>query len=193
MTPSKESFEAVNNMLAELEEYLLSPELFWPLSQRGSISGRDRLTLGNLMLSMDALYAERQEWNFKSETTYRKIEMRWGQSLEKWQSVIQRKAEAEMGSRVNVWQAYLEDLDDGQGARFDYAQEVRNRVIIERLFDLGVSREDWGKVIQNLDRKCRRLIVPFEFIWSVHLQEIYPQERYWFLFAKPRQDVIPES
>lgn len=192
MTPSKESFEAINNMLAELEEYLLSPELFWPLSQPGGIPGRDRLTLGNLMLSIDTLQADRQNWDLTSETAFRKIEMQWDQSHEKWKSAIQRKAEAEMGSRINLWQAYLDDLDDGQAAGFDYAHEVRNRVIIERLFDLGLSQEGWGKALQNLDRLCRRLIVPVKFIWPSNLQEVYPQERYWFLYVRPRREVNAE-
>jgi hypothetical protein len=174
-------------MLSELEEYLLSPELFWPLGSRNPAISEDRLTLGNLLLCLDHLNALRQDWDIHAETHFRKLELIWEQSLEKWKSAIVNKAEQEVRSRMNLWQAYLHDVDEGRASQFDYHREVRNRVILERLFDLDVPREAWGKELNAADRLQRSFIEPDEFIWSAHLQSQYPRERFWFLYCMPHK------
>jgi hypothetical protein len=187
MPPADPWLDHLTNMLAELEEYLLSPELFWPLGSRNPAIPEDRLTLGNLLLSLDQLNALRQNWDIHAETNFRKLELIWEQSLEKWKSAIVKKAEQEIRSRMNLWTAYLQDLDEGQAGQFDYRREVRNRVILERLFDLDVLREAWEVELQSADRLHRSLVEPSEFIWSEPLQSQYPRESFWFLYRMPRK------
>jgi hypothetical protein len=128
-----------------------------------------------------------QSWDIQSETSFTKSELQWEQSKEKWKSSIIHKATQELGSRLNLWRAYLMDLEDGQGASFDYRHEVRNRVIIERIFDLDVGREAWEKDLHAIDRLHRSLVDPCEFIWPKVLQPEYPQQPYWFLYRTPRK------
>ncbi|TFH37597.1 MAG: hypothetical protein E4G99_02215 [Anaerolineales bacterium] len=186
MPESEATLQYVANMLSELEHYLLSPEIFWPLSQRNSATPQDRLTLGNLLLSLDQLDALRQTWDAQKESQFLEIEMQWEQSQAKWKSAIERKAEHEISSRMNLWRAYLEDLEEGQGAMFDYGRELRNRVMIERLFTLGVAREPWEAELQRLDRLLQSLVIPSEYIWPQSTQYHYPQVPYWFLYSRPR-------
>ena len=186
MHPTDATLQYLANMLSELEQYLLSPELFWPLSSKSSAPGQDRLTLGNLLLSLDKIDAIGQTLDTQQETVFRKSNIIWEQSLVKWKGTIEHKAEHEINSRMKLWHEYLNDLDEGQGGTFDYRQEVRNRVIIERLFDLGISRDLWKSELQHLDLLNQSLVIPAEFIWASSLQSQYPQQQYWFLYRTPR-------
>jgi hypothetical protein len=186
MTPADASLDLVANMLLELEQYLLSPELFWPLHPQNSPAPQARLTLGNLLLSLDQLLAMRPGWDVPTESRFLKISHLWAQAQVKWQSAIQRKAAQELSSRMNLWGAYVYDLEDGQGAKFDFRHEIRHRVIIERLFDLGLPRDRWEKELQQLDQRSQKLVDKHDFVWSQPLQTQYPHQQYWFLYRMSR-------
>lgn len=186
MHPTEATLQYFANMLSELEQYLLSPELYWPLSSRTASPTQDRLTLGNILLSLDKINAVQQTWDAQQNSMFRKSNIVWEQFLVKWKSAIERKAEHEMSSRTKLWHSYLSDLEAGQGAAFEYRREVRNRVIIERLFDLGISRDPWKDELQHLDMLTRSLVHPAEFMWPPALQGQYPQKQYWFLYRIPR-------
>lgn len=187
MTPTDSLLSSLNEMLAELEPYLLSPTLFWPIKSRDSGIPQDRLTLGNLLLCLDQLSAIRDSWDLQTEVGFRKSELLWEHEQEKWKSSIRKKASQEIGSRLNLWRAYVMDLDDGQAANFDYHHEVRNRVIIERLLEFISDRETWEKDLNSVDRLLQSLVVQSEFVWTEHLQPMYPSQAYWFLYRIPRK------
>jgi hypothetical protein len=187
MIPTESLLQSFQEMLVELEPYLLSPELFWPLDSRSSGIAQDRLTLGNLLLCLDQLTAVRESWDIQSEADFRKSELLWHQEQEKWKSAIRNKASKEFGSRINLWRAYLMDLEDGQAANFDYRHEVRNRVIIERLCEFELAKDRRQKDLQNVDRLLRSLVIQSEFIWPLQLQPLYPSQAFWFLYRLPRK------
>jgi hypothetical protein len=187
MIPTESLLQSLNEMLDELEPYLLSPALFWPINLRGSGIPQDRLTLGNLLLCIDQLLATRESWDLQTEANFRRSELQWEQEREKWKSAIGLKTSKEIGSRLNLWRAYLMDLDDGQMANFDYRHEVRNRVIIERLLEFCTDKETWEKDLQNADRLLRSLVVQSEFIWAEQLRPMYPSKAFWFLYKLPRK------
>ncbi len=174
-------------MLDELEPYLLSPELFWPLSTPNSVMPQDRLTLGNLILSFDQLDAVRQTLAAGSKARLRALELEWESATVKWKSAISQKASAEISSRLNLWNAYLTDLNDGHGDKFDFQREVRNRVIIERLIPHILEPDAWQVDLQASDGLLRSLVTPGEFVWPEELQSEYPRAQYWFLYRTPRK------
>lgn len=187
MTPTETLLDSFDAMLAELEPYLLSPELFWPISSRNRTTPQDRLTVGNLLLCLDQLKASGELSDPGFTTRLRKSEITWQTAHEKWKSVIAKKASTEIGSRLNLWRMYLFDLEEGQGSAFDYHHEVRNRVIVERLIKLISDREFWDKDVKAVDNLLRSLVVPADFIWSSSLRAAYPRDLYWFLYRKPRK------
>jgi hypothetical protein len=176
-------------LLAELEDYLLSPELFWPLSTKTQAIAQDRLTLGNLLLCFDHLEALRPQFSVQSEATLRKHELFWQQATEKWKTAIRNKASQEASARINIWRSYLMDLDDGKAREFTYSHEIRNRVIIERVLSFGLSVEGLNADLQSLDQLLRSLTVPGDFQWEPELKTQYPPEPYWFLYRMPRKQL----
>ena len=187
MIPTEPLLQSFKEMLGELEPYLLSPELFWPLNARSSGIAQDRLTLGNLLLCLDQLSALQGSWDTQTEADFRKSELLWAHEQEKWKSAIRLKASRERASRINMWRAYLIDLEEGQATNFDYRHEVRNRVIIEKLFAYEPAKQNLQKDLQSMDRLLRSLVVQSEFIWAEQLQPIYPIQAYWFLYRLPRK------
>ena len=113
--------------------------------------------------------------------------MAWESAFEKWKSAITKKASTEIRSRLNLWQAYLTDLQEGQGSAYNYHHEVRNRVIVERLFELLDNRKEWDQDVVACDNLLRSLVISTDFIWPSPLRAAYPQDAYWFLYRKPRE------
>jgi hypothetical protein len=42
--------------------------------------------------------------------------------------------------------------------------------------------------VRAIDRGLRRLFMQDAFIWDPRLQKMYPPERYWYLYGRPRME-----
>jgi hypothetical protein len=85
--------------MESLEAYLLSEELFWPLT--GDLP---RLTIGGMLLAGKRLEvrAEAGEWMSLSDSL--------DAVCMKWRSAWERKAGREIHARLDLWKNYLEEL-----------------------------------------------------------------------------------
>lgn len=181
-------FEA---MLDEIEEFLLSADIFWPLAKR---SGPDsppypRISTGGLLMTQDESLAQEDEMNPDQKMRHTKLQRRWDTTLNKWRRAITRKSEREMAMRLNLWRAYLYDLEEGSASHFDYHREVRNRVQFTRLGNLALQNSTTLKLentIRSLDTRLLSLTISSEFIWDDRLREIYPKGKFGILYRQPR-------
>ena len=181
-------FEA---MLDEIEEFLLSTDIFWPLAKRSKPDSPPypRLTTGGLLLTQDESLVQAAEMNPEQKVRHAKLLHLWDRVLYTWRSALGRKSEQEMGMRLNLWRAYLSDLDEGSASHFDYHREVRNRVQFTRLQHLATGSSktlQMVKTIRTLDARLLDLTISGEFIWDERLREIYPEENFGFLYRQPR-------
>jgi len=150
-------FEA---MLDEIEDFLLSADIFWPLAKRSKPESPPypRLSTGALLMTQDESLAQeagmnteqkarhaklQSQWkmgmNTEQKARHAKLQSQWKMVLNKWRSALGRKSEREMGMRLNLWRAYLSDLEEGKASHFDYDRETRNRVQFTRLRTLTVG------------------------------------------------------
>ena len=183
-------FEA---MLDEIEEFLLSADIFWPLAKHSKpdLPPYPRLSTGGLLMTEDESRAQEVEMNPDQEARHAKLERHWDSTLHKWRSALGRKSEREMGMRLNLWRAYLSDLEDGSASHFDYHREVRNRVQFTRLQTIatrGSKTLTMVKTIRSLDARLQNLTISDEFIWDDRLREIYPEGNFGFLYRQPREN-----
>jgi hypothetical protein len=169
--------------LDELEAYLLSDELFWPI---GSVNlNFPKLTLGNLLLAMKTAGAGQPEMNVDLQARFHQYKTRWHQASVKWASAISNKAVREMGARLNLWRGYLTDLAEGNGRRLLYPSEVRNRVLFELLVPFTQDKAQVSELQKNmavLDQRIQALSQPAPFQWEDSLQADFPLEAYPFLY-----------
>lgn len=165
-------FEAA---LDDLEAYLLSDELYWPLSMRGI--SLPRLTLGGLLLTWRRLqaYGESRPDD----------EQRLSYWRERWRAAWEKKARREFASRFNLWRNYLEDYFDAP-SRYapDYPQEVRQRVLLELLRSEIPEPRPEDEMLSGLDARLRTAFLPGNFLWEAPLQPFFPPERWWYLYGR---------
>lgn len=185
------NLDLLEAMLDEIEEFLLSADIFWPLAKRPKpdFPPYPRLSSGGLLLTQDESLAQVAHMNRNQEIRHTKLRRQWDAILYKWRSAVERKSEREMGMRLNLWRAYLSDLEEGRAAQFDYNREVRNRVQFTRLRTLaGESRVtlELADKMRQQDVRLLSLTISCEFIWDDLLREIYPLEQYGFLYRLPR-------
>lgn len=183
-------FEA---MLDEIEEFLLSADILWPLAKHSKpgLPPYPRLSTGGLLMTQDESLAQAAEMNPDQKVIHTKLQLQWDTTLNKWRSAITRKSEREMAMRLNLWRAYLSDLEEGSAPYFDYRREVRNRVQFTRLGTLGLKSGATLKMentARSLDAQLLSLTISSNFIWDARLREIYPEGTFGFLYRQPREN-----
>ncbi len=159
--------------LEELEPYLLSTELYWPLGH----PSLPRLTLGNLLLTRLRLKA-RGLLSTAAEAQLEEQRYRWRVAWEK-------KARQEFRSRLRLWQNYLEDYSETPCAwASNYPQEVRHRAILELLqADMATPLPE-TLLLKQLDDRLHAVFIPGPFLWEADLQAVFPKETWWYLYGK---------
>lgn len=183
-------FEA---MLDEIEDFLLSADIFWPLAKRSKPDSPPypRLSTGGLLMTQDESQAQEDEMNSDQKARHAQLQSQWERILNKWRSALGRKSEREMGMRLNLWRAYLSDLEEGRASHFDYHRETRNRVQFTRLRALAASSSKtlkMEKTIRSLDARLLNLTIASEFIWDDRLRETYPEGNFGVLYRQPREN-----
>ena len=163
--------------IPELQSYLLSDELYWPITARGF--DLPRLTIGGLLLAATRLQARGEHIdNLMSQLdTVRS----------KWRVAWETKAGREFQSRFNLWGNYLTDYrQNPEGFADSYPHEVRNRAMLELLQDEMPAELPERGALSSLDTALRSSLIPGPFIWELELQPGFPREEYWFLYGTLR-------
>jgi hypothetical protein len=182
----------LENALEEMETYLLQPELFWPLSSSAGVrQDFPRLTIANVLLTLNELEAQESELAPAQYSKATSLQTKWEVLHTKWLTAVETKAVEEMGARLNLWKAYITDLEENKGQQSNYDQEVTQRVRLallrERIGDATVP-DELIDMIRAVDRRGLALTVPSEFVWDSRLEPIYSPDDYIFLYRKPKQN-----
>ncbi len=183
---SRYDLEYLQLGIEELEDYLLSDELFWPVSGRPT-GGKPfflKMTIGNLLLSVRRLEALAGQ-NLISPEEGREL-LSFQRKIEavrtKWQVAWENKAGEEYQVRINQWTRALNELkgDRYQNAPY-YRNEVRVRVLLALLADF-VPEEDRASLAE-FDRLLRGMFKSGEFIWQEELAPGFPLDKFWYLYG----------
>lgn len=186
-------FDLAEAMVEEIEPYLLSRELHWPLHLRRPAQGEPtRLSLGALQLTLDELDSLRPGFTEGQLARFEDLRSRLERLRENHASAMQRKAQAEQQSRLRLWQAFLNDLAEGTASSQDFRREVRNRLMAARLAAWAPSGSAASAMVEASaaqDRRLRAVFRPGPFVLDEHLQGVYPGPEYWYLYGAIR---LPE-
>jgi len=160
--------------IPELEDYLLSNELYWPVSARGLHV--PRLTIGSLYLAemrLKAVGAHTPVYMERIEATRSRRRVAW-----------ENKANREFHSRSRLWQSYITEYRQAPEQNADaYPQEVRLRVILNLLLAEFYTPPAEQETVSRLDEVVRLNFVPGNFVWDTSLQTGFPCEEYWYLYG----------
>lgn len=170
--------------------YLLSAELFWPLSGGPSATGRafPQLTVGNILLAFDALTSGNASEGGTGRAEVQRLEAEWEAQRIRWAVNLETKAQRELASRLRQWRAYVEDVREAQLAE-DYVGSVRTRLVAERLLDVLPKGPEAARAREQL-AQADRSIAPFlqsgPFVLDPALQTRYPEPAFPFLYRRAR-------
>lgn len=178
----------LRSAVAELEDYLLSNVLFWPVTARGGKQLRGdttQLTIGNLLLSLKRLAsaAEENENSTEIAALSRQVEM----VRRRWKSNWDKKIGEEIRSRLRQWDQYLSEISQPGGIHHgDYPYNIRQRVILGLLFnELDKPSPHEAVYLDALDTRLRHATHPVDFVWDVSLSAGLPESEYWYLYRQP--------
>ena len=177
----------LNNVVEELEDYILSKTLYWPISIPGKslFLSNATLTIGNVYFSLQVLendlitpdqIASRQNiiQNIEKVSTHWRIN--WAE-----------KAKAEFTSRLLLWENFLQDLlEEKRGTVQEYKSQVRNRVLL-RLLEIKASvniPQQFNK-LNKIDDAYNKITQETDFIWDRMLITSFPKRVYHFLYRAP--------
>ena len=148
--------------IPELENYLLSKELYYPIGRN-----LQRLTLGGVLLSLARL--DRSEAG--------KYEAQVNRVRTKWRSAWDTKAGREVRARGELWKNYLAEYpgDPKATARL-YPQQVRYRAMLTLL----------GESFNVMDVYVKSIFQPGGFVWEPDVLDRFSSDVFWFLFGTLR-------
>ena len=148
-----------------------------------------RLTLGNLLLGLRTLEGATTSMDVRQQAQLHKLQTHWHQARTKMASAISAKALREMGARLNLWQGFLTDLSEGQGKRYLYASEVRNRVLFALLTALPLDEDEVSRLMESMlsvDNRLAAYTKPAPFQWEEELQAAFTREAFPYLYRTLR-------
>lgn len=157
--------------LPELQTYLLSQELYWPLG--GSLP---RLTPGSLLLSLRKLQA-------LDPAAGERLLRQCQEVRQPWQSAWKQKTARETANRLRLWGEFLAEAQaDPQRQGHSYRSEVRGRVILQLLLTELPNAPERAP-LSGLDAVLRQRLQPGPFLWQPELQPAFTEPDFWFLYG----------
>jgi hypothetical protein len=147
----------------ELENYLLSKELYYPIG-----SNQPQLTLGGILLSLSRMGTQAAKLETQVETI-----------RSKWRVAWDAKSSREVKARSELWVNYLAEYreDPGAGTRL-YSQNVRYRAMLSLL----------GKIEVDSDAFLKSVFKEGKFVWEEECEPNFPHKTFWYLFGALRSD-----
>jgi len=170
--------------LPDLQEYILSPQIFWRLAAGSGGNKLPQLTIGNLAFSQARLEAAALPDTARFDFENLKQQIQTVRST--WLSNWRIKGGREFGARLNLWQQYMRELrGNPQGHQAFYATEVRQRANLTLLFsgDHAEVSGEQNDQLAMLDQILRGLTQPGPFVWDKELSDGFPEKDFWFLFV----------
>ncbi len=171
MISTAQDSQFLTESLPQMQAYLLSNELYWPL--RNSLP---RLTLGSVLLSLARLEVTRPGEAQKFRADLEPVRVKWRVAWEK-------KAARELANRLRLWSQYLSDYAYAPESAGSYVTEVRSRVILQLLLSEAPEMPEKA-TLAELDLSLKAQLRPADFVWEAGLQVAFPQLDFWFLYGK---------
>jgi hypothetical protein len=177
--------------LVDLEGYLLSKELYWPVgaSAPAGETHYPRLTLGNLLLARARLSGRDLDPQQRAE--FERLDQRLQEISKQWQVAWGQKAAREFSARLKLWRDFLDEYRKQPNANLDrYAYEVSRRVTLQLLSsETREIHEEEADLLHGLDELLRAVFIPGQFVWDMELKASFPKSTYWYLYGMPKEEL----
>jgi hypothetical protein len=156
--PTQKDSQYLSAGVPELENYLLSRELYYPLRL-----DLPQLTLGGILLSLA-----------RTGTHAAKFEAQVDAIRSKWRAAWDGKSSREIKARSELWINYLAEYrsDPKSGARL-YPHNVRYRAMLSLL---GKTEDDSDAFLKSVFKEGR-------FVWEDECAPNFSRKTFWYLYG----------
>lgn len=170
--------------------YVYENELYGSIGGMFGSSSLPRLTIGGLLLRLRRLYALQGRMNDAQKAQLMAVDAQHENVRKEWTIHYNEKLAQEAHSRLKMIEQFFEDCtDDPRTCLSNYPPEAMRRTIAQEIVntmkDSGSDTGDLERAMNKTDSKLRRFAQPSSFIWASALQDVYPKDEYWWLYAQP--------
>lgn len=166
---------------AELDDYLSSNVMFWPLKKTSK-----KLTPGNLLLARKRIHLKTDlaTSNLAIENAANLID----KTISIRRAMWRKKIAEEIHVRLRLWKSTLEEyLEDG-AIDGTYPAQITNRVLIDLLIEESNSlRSGLERELSRVDESLKKLLIDGVFVWDPEFEEDFPKEKFWYLYHGGRE------
>jgi hypothetical protein len=183
------NLELAHAIINQLDPYILSNEVFWPLGGKSSDGDAfPRASLGQLLLTLDELSVLAEGMDPEQAARFQRERSAFEGFRQKRPANLEAKAWAEVAQRLNLWRSLLRDLREGDRGAGSYRTDVRQRFFLTRLQTFLTDGEKLSKLrieLSQLDGALRGRFRSGGFLWQPRLRHVYDRDEYWFLYGHP--------
>ena len=176
--------------IPELQAYMLSKEVFWPVyyGNHNSLTSISKLTLGNLYLAFERLQALALPDPIALELEM--LDQHFQDFHSQWKANLMKKGTDEIAARINLWNNYLREIDKrGFFNHSEYANNVRWRVIVQLLTDNEVPISSSAREQMRIcDSYLKKNFHTSDFVWQEPYSNKFGPEKFWYLYVTLSQD-----
>jgi hypothetical protein len=171
--------------LVDLEGYLLSKEIYWPIGIRPPQGDPPypRLTLGGILISRQSLKGRSMDGAQNRE--YKDLTTRIDETRTRWRAAWGTKIAREFTSRLVQWNNFIDDYRKQPENNTDrYAYEARGRVMLQLMQPESEEIQPAEReMVKSLDRILQAHLMAGSFLWDAQLLPSFPISQFWYLYG----------
>lgn len=176
-----------------LEEYVRENALYGRTHGGWFGGNMPALTVGALLLRLRRLRVLAETMNEGQRGQLAEIETRHDAVRAQWTHHYETRMRQELFSRLKAMDAYFEEMrDDPRSGVNSYLPEAQRRTIAQEIADAipphhlnETETAEMKAALRKADGGLRRWIESAPFIWPAALEPVYPQPKFWWLYARP--------
>ncbi|HSH03373.1 MAG TPA: hypothetical protein VLL52_12705 [Anaerolineae bacterium] len=182
----REDLNIITAMAADMDQYLTSDVLFWPLDN----SQYPRLTLGGYLFRQHRLQALTHLLSSTDQNQLTDTTAQFHNSIDDRIVRVEERAHQELETRLRQWQTSLQEMRQNADNTAYYATAAEKRAMMDAIIDhLSHSPyrldQDLANRLNQLDITLRSRWRDGDFIWPDEWQDAYPKSQYWWLYGAP--------
>jgi hypothetical protein len=171
-------------MVAELENYLKSDVLYWPVSEPNPLgSHMPQLTIGALLEALTRADAGRADLPPGQQQELQTVRQQLDRIRAAHPALYAGKAIHELHSRLTAYRANLADAQRKTKGLYTQDAHVRAKIY---LLEQSLGSDMTPELLQQreeIDQELYEVFVPGEFIWDARLQAAFPKKPCWWLYG----------
>jgi len=183
--------DELERMTERLQDYVLGDQLYMSIGA-GFIRGDSmpQMTLGALLMRRRRLTALRARLDSGPADRLQAALPEHDSIQREWTLHYEKKLRQEAPARLKLMRAFfLECKQNPRDCGAAYPVEALRRTIVQEILlameEFGYDRRELQSALQGSDRALRPLLESSDFIWSPLLEEVYPRNRFWWLYGRP--------